>query len=121
MNERWTFLNVFRAKINHSVIGIRSVIESGSELEGVITMGSDFYESYFEKQEKIKKGIPLMGIGKNCKIAKTIIDKNSAIGNNCRINVDGNKYEDGDHGLFFVSDGIVVIRKGVIIPDGTVI
>ena len=62
-----------------------------------------------------------MGIGKNCKIAKTIIDKNSEIGNNCRINVDGNKYEDGDHGLFFVSDGIVVIRKGVIIPDGTVI
>ena len=112
---------ITRAKINHSVIGIRSVIESGSELEGVITMGSDFYESYFEKQEKIKKGIPLMGIGKNCKIAKTIIDKNSAIGNNCRINVDGNKYEDGDHGLFFVSDGIVVIRKGVIIPDGTVI
>lgn len=112
---------ITRAKINHSVIGIRSVIESGSELDGVITMGSDFYESYFEKQEKIKKGIPLMGIGKNCKIAKTIIDKNSAIGNNCRINVDGNKYEDGDHGLFFVSDGIVVIRKGVIIPDGTVI
>lgn len=112
---------ITRAKINHSVIGIRSVIESGSELEGVITMGSDFYESYFEKQEKIKKGIPLMGIGKNCKIAKTIIDKNSAIGNNCRINIDGNKYEDGDHGLFFVSDGIVVIRKGVIIPDGTVI
>lgn len=92
---------ITRAKINHSVIGIRSVIESGSELDGVITMGSDFYESYFEKQEKIKKGIPLMGIGKNCKIAKTIIDKNSAIGNNCRINVDGNKYEDGDHGLFF--------------------
>ncbi len=112
---------ITRAKINHSVIGIRSVIESGSELDGVITMGSDFYESYFEKQEKIKKGIPLMGIGKNCKIAKTIIDKNSAIGNNCRINVDGNKYEDGDHGLFFVSEGIVVIRKGVIIPDGPVI
>ena len=112
---------ITRAKINHSVIGIRSVIESGSELEGVITMGSDFYESYFEKQEKIKKGIPLMGIGKNCKIARTIIDKNSSIGNNCRINVDGNKYENGDHGLFFVSDGIVVIRKGVTIPDGTVI
>lgn len=112
---------ITRAKITHSVIGIRSVIESGTELDGVITMGSDFYESYFDKENKIKKGVPLMGIGKNCKIAKAIIDKNSCIGDNCRINVDGKKYEDGDHGLFYVSDGIVVIRKGVTIPSGTVI
>ena len=62
-----------------------------------------------------------MGIGKNCKIAKTIIDKNSSIGDNCRINVDGKKYDDGDHGLFYSSDGIIVIRKGVILPEGTVI
>ncbi|QTQ13894.1 glucose-1-phosphate adenylyltransferase [Treponema parvum] len=112
---------VTRASINRSVIGIRSVIESGTELDGVITMGSDFYETTAEKEEKLKKGIPFMGIGKNCKIAKTIIDKNSCIGDNCRINVDGNKYENGDHGLFYSSDGIIVIRKGVILPAGTII
>ena len=68
-----------------------------------------------------QKGVPSVGIGKNCKIAKTIIDKNARIGDNCKINVGGKKYEDGDYGTFYVSDGIIVIRKGAIIQDGTVI
>jgi len=36
-----------------------------------------------------------------------------------KINVSGKEYEDGDHGNFYSSDGIIVIRKGAIIPDGT--
>lgn len=51
----------------------------------------------------------------------TIIDKNAHIGENCCINVSGRKYEDGDHGLFYSADGIIVIRKGAVIPNGTVI
>ena len=107
--------------INNSVIGVRTLIESGSELNGVITMGADFYESDAQKADNVKENRPNVGIGKNCIIAQTIIDKDARIGDNCRINVDGNKYEDGDHGTFYISDGIVVIRKGAIIPSGTVI
>ncbi|MCR5289537.1 MAG: glucose-1-phosphate adenylyltransferase [Treponema sp.] len=109
------------AVINKSVIGIRTIIEKGTRFDGVITMGADYYETEETKNEKRKKGIPLMGIGKNCNIAKTIIDKNSCIGDNCQINVSGKKYEDGDHGMFYSADGIIVIRKGAIVPSGTII
>ena len=102
-------------KMKDSVIGVRSIIRENCDLNGVIMMGADYYD-----MEK-KKGVPSVGIGKNCKIAKTIIDKNARIGDNCKINVGGKKYEDGDYGTFYVSDGIIVIRKGAIIQDGTVI
>ena len=108
-------------KLTKSVIGVRSIIEKGSELEGVIMMGSDFYENKEARDLNDKQGIPHVGIGKNCKIRETIIDKDAHIGNNVRINVDGKKYEDGDHGTFYSADGIIVIRKGAVIPDGTVI
>lgn len=112
---------ITRANINCSVIGIRTIIESGSKLDGVITMGSDFYEDAEAKADKITKGCPLMGIGRNCNIARTIIDKNSSIGDNCSINVSGKTYDDGDHGIFYSADGIIVIRKGAVVPAGTVI
>ncbi|MBQ0163298.1 MAG: glucose-1-phosphate adenylyltransferase [Treponema sp.] len=107
--------------ISHSVIGLRSIIESGTVLDGVITMGADFYESEDEKEANKKSGTPNMGIGKHCHISRTIIDKNARIGDNCSINVSGKKYENGDYGNFYVADGIVVIRKNVTIPSGTII
>ena len=84
-------------------------------------MGADFYETEAAKKDNKEKGVPNLGIGKNCKINKAIIDKNAHIGENCCINVSGRKYEDGDHGLFYSADGIIVIRKGAVIPNGTVI
>ena len=112
---------ITKAKLKHSVIGVRSVIENGSELNDVIMMGSDFYETEDKKKKNEEIGKPNIGIGKNCKIASTIIDKNAAIGDNCQINISGKKYEDGDHGLFYAADGIIVIRKGTVIPAGTII
>lgn len=107
--------------LNRSVIGVRSFIENGCILNGVIMMGADYYENKQEKEHDKKINIPHLGIGQNCNIAQTIIDKNARIGNGVRINVDGNIYENGDHGSFYSADGIIVIRKGAVIPDGTVI
>ena len=112
---------ITNSRLQHSVIGVRSFINEGCDLNGVITMGADYYESEDSKKENAKKGIPAVGIGKNCKINKAIIDKNARIGNNCVINISGKKYEDGDHGLFYSADGIIVIKKNSIIPDGTII
>lgn len=112
---------ITKAKITNSVIGVRSIIEADSELEGVIMMGADFYENSEAQAENKEKGRPNIGIGKNCKIAKTIIDKDARIGENCRINVDGKTYSNSDNGDFFYDEGIVVIRKGAVIPSGTVI
>ncbi len=107
--------------ITKSVIGVRSIIESGTVLKGVITMGADYYESEDDKEANRKGGIPNIGIGKHCSIERAIIDKNARIGDNCSINISGKKYEDGDHGLFYVADGIIVIRKNAVIPEGTII
>ena len=110
---------ITEAKLNKSVIGVRSIINDGSELDGVIMMGADYYDSEEEKAENNKAGKPNTGIGKNCKIARTIIDKNAKIGDNCKIGISGKTYEDGDHGSFYSADGIIVIRKGAVIPAGT--
>lgn len=107
------------SKLKNSVIGVRSVINEGCELDGVIMMGADYYDTHEEKAAYKKEKTPVTGIGKNCKIAGTIIDKNARIGDNCKIGVSGKKYEDGDHGSFYSADGIIVIRKGAVIPSGT--
>ena len=118
---------VINAKnITKSVVGVRTIVNEGTELNGVITMGADFYENEEAKVDNKKAGKPNIGIGKNCQIAKAIIDKDAAIGDNVRINVDGKVYPDGENKLesgvsFYSSDGIIVIRKGSVIPSGTVI
>ena len=84
-------------------------------------MGADFYESDEGRANNQKAGIPNIGIGRHCHIEKTIIDKNARIGDNCQINVSGKKYEDGDHGLFYSAEGIIIIRKNAVIPAGTII
>ena len=107
--------------VTKSVIGVRSIVEAGTILKGTIIMGADYYESAEEKESNKKSGLPNIGIGKHCHIEKTIIDKNARIGENCQINVSGKTYEDGDHGLFYSADGIIVIRKNAVIPAGTII
>lgn len=104
-----------------SIIGVRSIIKNQTKLDGVIMMGADYYENLDELEENNKKNIPAIGIGKNCNIRKTIIDKNARIGDNVLINVSENKYTNGDHGIFYYADGIIVIRKGAIVPSGTII
>ena len=61
-----------------------------------------------------------MGIGQRCYISNCIIDKNVCIGNDVRI-VGGNHLEDGDHKYHYVRDGIVIVKKNTVIPDGTII
>ncbi len=112
---------ITNSRLQSSVIGVRSIINQGCDFDGVIMMGADFYENDAAKADNKKKGVPDIGIGKNCKITRAIIDKNARIGDNCCINVSGKRYEDGDHGLFYSADGIIVIRKFAVIPSGTVI
>ncbi len=112
---------ITEATITDSVIGIRSIIEKNTQLVGVISMGADYYETEEEKANNLKKGIPNIGIGENTRIRKAIIDKNARIGNNCSIGYSPKPPADGDHGMYYAADGIIVIRKNAIIPDGTII
>lgn len=108
------------ANIEHSIIGIRSRIEAGSFIKDSILMGLDDYETPDELQSDVARGIPSLGIGRNCHIERAIIDKNARIGDNVRISPEG-KPENFDGDNYNIRDGIVVVPKGGIIRSGTVI
>lgn len=110
---------ITNATISNSIIGVRTIIESGTNLDGVITLGSDHYETPAEKLENIEKNIPNVGIGKNCYIKNAIIDKNTRIGDNCRIGIDAMERKNGDYGTYHIVDGIIVIPKRTVIKPGT--
>jgi glucose-1-phosphate adenylyltransferase len=108
------------AHIEHSVIGIRSIIEMGAKISRTIMMGCDYYESMESIQDHEGQGIPRIGIGKNARIENAIIDKNARIGDDVVISPEG-KADSVDHPLYYVRDGIVIIPKNAVIPSGTVI
>jgi glucose-1-phosphate adenylyltransferase len=108
------------AKIAWSIIGLRTFVGAGTELNRVILLGCDYYESQESVEKHEGEGKPRIGIGANCKIENAIIDKNARIGNNVTISPAG-KPETVDHELYYVRDGIVIIPKDAIIPHGTVI
>jgi glucose-1-phosphate adenylyltransferase len=108
------------SRIEGSVIGIRSRIGHGTNIVASYIMGNDFYESLEEMVENASKGIPKLGIGERCYIKEAILDKHCRIGNDVRI-IGGKHLPNADHQLYSVKDGIVVIKKGAILPDGFVI
>jgi glucose-1-phosphate adenylyltransferase len=108
------------AKIKNTIVGLRTFVGSGTELNRVIILGCDFYESEASIRQYEHEGKPRIGIGENCKIENAIIDKNARIGNNVKISPVG-KPDHIDHDLYFVRDGIVIIPKNAVIPNGTVI
>jgi glucose-1-phosphate adenylyltransferase len=108
------------SRIERSVTGIRTRIGYGSTIVSTYIMGSDYYETLEEMNSAAQRGLPKMGIGERCYIRNAIIDKNCRIGNDVRIN-GGAHMLDSDHPLYTVKDGIVVVKKGAILPDGFVI
>ena len=107
------------AYITRSLIGIRTIIESGATLEEVYTMGADAYETEEQKEANRKAGIPNYGIGEGTMIRGAIIDKNARIGKGCRIGIDNRNRKDGDYDGYMIREGIIIILKGAVIPDGT--
>ncbi len=113
-----TIINASR--IENSVIGIRSRIGHGTTVNSSYIMGCDYYETLEDIQSDLVTGKPALGIGNRCYIKNAIIDKNCRIGDDVRIN-GGTHLEPVDHSLYTVKDGIVVIKKGAVIPNGFVI
>ena len=106
------------ASIRHSIVGLRSLVGAGTSIHRTILLGSDYYESFESIIENERSGKPRIGIGMNCRIENTIVDKNARIGNNVTISPAG-KPENLDHELYYVRDGIVIIPKNGTIPHNT--
>ena len=109
---------IHAAKIERSVIGIRSRIGKESTVINTYMMGSDYYETLKDMEES--RIDVLMGIGERCFIKNAIVDKNCRIGDDVRIN-GGTHLEDTETEAYVIRDGIVVIKKDAVIPKGFVI
>jgi glucose-1-phosphate adenylyltransferase len=101
------------AHLERCVVGIRSIIQSGATIRDTIVMGAD----YFEMDSATEPGGPPIGIGRNCMIERTIIDKNARIGDGVVITPEG-KPVNVDAENYFIRDGIAVIPKNAVIPAG---
>ncbi|HUN66704.1 MAG TPA: glucose-1-phosphate adenylyltransferase [Bacteroidota bacterium] len=110
------------ARIVHSIVGIRMRLENNADIENTLLMGADYYQSDQQRADDIARGIPPVGIGEGTIIRNAIIDKNARIGKNVKI-LNEAKVQNADHEKdgYWIRNGIVVVIKDKIIPDGTVI
>lgn len=111
---------LYDGTVRDSVIGIRSIVEKGATLNSVVMMGADYYETPDDWKRNKRRKLPNIGVGEGSFIDTAIIDKNARIGSNVVIRHIPDR-EDADNENWTSRDGIVVIPKGAIILDGTVI
>ena len=109
-------------RIQHSVLGVRSRIESGCLIEESLLMGADFYQASVERQSNLVENDIPVGIGTDTHIRGAIIDKNARIGHDVKIiNKDNVQEAERESQGFYIRSGIVVVLKNAVIPDGTII
>ncbi len=101
--------------IERSVIGIRSRIGDGSTVKNIVSFGSEYFETL---EDFTQEDIIPMGVGKNCHIERAILDKNCRIGDDVVIKGHPD-LEDTETDQYRIIDGIIVVKKGIIIPSGS--
>jgi glucose-1-phosphate adenylyltransferase len=108
------------SRIKHSVLGIRTVIGNNVQLTNAVIIGADRYETENERAENRRRGIPDLGIGEGTIIENAIVDKDCRIGRNVKI-VNHKKAIDEEGENYVIKEGVVVIPKGAVVTDETVI
>ena len=106
-----------KSNIKHSILGTRTVVRADVTIEDSIIVGADYYETEDALQYNREINRPDVGIGGNTTIRRTIVDKNARIGYGVTIDPPEN-LPDMDSDGYTVRDGIVIIEKDAIIPDG---
>ncbi|KAI5397428.1 Glucose-1-phosphate adenylyltransferase large subunit 1 [Lathyrus oleraceus] len=108
--------------VQHSIVGERSRLDYGVELKDTIMMGADYYQTESEIASELAEGKVPIGIGRNSKTRKCIIDKNARIGKDVIImNKDGVQEADRPRDGFYIRSGITIVMEKATIEDGTII
>jgi glucose-1-phosphate adenylyltransferase len=106
--------------ISRSLLGVRSRLGERCRIVETVIIGADQFETDREREKNAADGIPSFNVGDDCHIERAILDKDCRVGHNVTINYRGKEANvDGD--CFYIRDGIVVIPKGMVVPDGKVI
>jgi glucose-1-phosphate adenylyltransferase len=110
------------ARIINCVVGLRSRISQGVQIESSFVMGADYYQTIDDMHADLERDFPRVGIGEGAVIKRAIIDKNARIGKGARlVNEAGVVEANGEGGSYFIRDGIIMVPKNALIKDGTVI
>src|SRR5262245_3288405 len=110
------------AKIMNSVVGLRSRISKGVQLDAAYMMGAAYYQTLEDMRSDMSRGAPRVGIAEGSIIRGAIIDKNARIGSGVRLlNEAGVQEADDPDGTYFIRDGIIIVPKNAVIRDGTVV
>ncbi|HEX3249445.1 MAG TPA: glucose-1-phosphate adenylyltransferase [Pyrinomonadaceae bacterium] len=113
---------IIGAKVNNSVVGVRSRISKGVQMDSSYMMGADAYQTFEDMRSDLNKGLPRVGIGEGTLIKRAIIDKNARIGKNARLLNEAGVVEiDGPGGAYYIRESIIIVPKNAIIADGAVI
>jgi glucose-1-phosphate adenylyltransferase len=102
-------------------LGVRSVVQNGADLRDVVMMGADRYETEADVAENREMGRPDIGVGKNSVIKNAILDKNVRIGENVVLDPTGMEDNFGPGVDIAIRDGVLVVCKNVVVPDGFVL
>lgn len=107
-------------RIRKSIIGLRSRIDNGADIEDSIIMGSDFFQSLADIGTDLQTDRPHLGIGSDTIIRRSIVDKNVRIGKNVQL-INRNNVEnyDAPDRSFYIREGIIIVPKNAVIEDGT--
>ena len=111
---------VVGAQIERSVIGIRSRIGRGAQVRESLILGADYYQTLDELERGAGRGTPPIGVGEDSVVTGAILDKNARIGRGVRI-VNEAKVQENDGDGYYIREGIVLVPKNGVIPDGSVI
>lgn len=106
--------------IDRCVLGVRTRVGRNVTVRNTVLMGADRFETEVEKRENQERGFPNFGVGDGSFIENAILDKDARLGANVRI-VNQGKIQEGEGPNFVIREGIVVIPKGAVLLEGTVI
>jgi glucose-1-phosphate adenylyltransferase len=113
---------IIGAKINRSLIGLRSRVGEGAQIDAAIMMGADYYQTLEDMLADRDADRPRAGVGERTIIRRAIVDKNARIGKDVRLlNEAGIENVDGPDGMYYIRDRIIIVPKNGLIPDGTVV
>jgi glucose-1-phosphate adenylyltransferase len=112
---------VTNGSLTRCLLGVRSVVHSGAVLEDVVMMGADFYETTDDIEQDAGKGLPAIGVGPGSFVKHAILDKNVRIGRNVVLDPTGLPDNFGEGIDIAIRDGVLVVCKNVIVPDGFVL
>jgi glucose-1-phosphate adenylyltransferase len=108
------------SRIEQSIVGVRCRIGHNVTLRETVIIGADKYDTDEERAVNSAAGLPNRTIGDGTVIERAILDKDCRVGNDVRIiNAKGVQEAEGPN--YVIRDGIVVIPRMAVVPDGTVI